>query len=552
MKNELDEIMYGINQDLKPNILKSFIALKSGNEYVQISTYDGMTNSMRDDQEGIAFIIDEKMRKIINVNNYFSREINVKDYKSDFWWILSDLKYEKVNLYVRYLYKPLINKLEQTGMIVFISIENLTNEINEILDNEFMLINEASYEMFKKYENKNIIRVFINSMIKILRQDHPNIYSHSLRTSDLATLIAQSIHLDNDQIEKIRNAALIHDFGKIFLNEDYLTKFKDMKNIEKKEYKIHIEKLFDLFKNNPYMEGILNIAYKHHEKPNGQGYYGLKKEQLNILDNILIISNVFDILFQNKDKFNSIKEVLDEMQKMADRDEIDKEIFKNTKEIIISFYGGMDNFSTINSISYTKDIYIQDPVKNEELHKALIINSIGNMIIINFQKNPDFNLGRKIKFICDIGGIVEKFNAKIISKTENDYTLILDVEKSKKAKTVKIFWNRGAELHKLPYDINSFEDIDIHKTLVGEITIRKLGGNELNFITDEEIAMGAKRMIFFEYGGEKIFIPGIISNKLEEQNEKIYFFEYLDMNDKDASKIYRAIFKKQVEMRMKI
>jgi hypothetical protein len=82
--------------------------------------------------------------------------------------------------------------------------------------------------------------------------------------------------------------------------------------------------------------------------------------------------------------------------------------------------------------------------------------------------------------------------------------------------------------------------------------IRKLGGKELVFESDEEISIGEKRIVSFEYKGEKILIPGIIKSKIHENSNIIYFFEYLEMKDKDLSKVYRVIFKKQVELKLKV
>lgn len=552
MNNTLDELLYGIGQELKPSLLKSIIALKNGDEYVQISTYDGLTNSLRDDQKGITFVLNNKVNNIINQNSYFSREIKVEDYREQFWWILSELKQKEVNLFIKPLYKPLINNLEEIGIIIFISLNNLTIEINDILDREYMLINEASYSLSKNYEKNNIIRVFINSMVKMLKQDHPKIYEHSLRTSDLTTLIAQTLHLKTEDVDKLRNASIIHDFGKVFLSKSNQSYNQDLKSIENQIYYSHTDKLFELFQNNPYMKDVLNIAYKHHEKPNKKGYYGLGEEDLDMLDNILIISNVFDNLFHKENDLKTVKQVLEKMELMANRREIDKDIFQNSKEVISSFYGGFLHFSPTTSIGVSKSIHIQDPVKKEEMHKAEIINSLGNLIIINFEKNPEFSLGRNLIFMCDVGGLIEKFNAKIISKTRNDYTLLIWVKEKNKNKTLKIFWNEEASLHKLPFEFTSLEEINLEKNFDQKILIRKLGGEELVFQSEEEIITGEKRIINFEYKGEKILIPGIIKSKIHETSKIIYFFEYLEMKDKDLSKVYRAIFKKQVELKLKV
>jgi len=552
MGNTLDELIYGIGQELKPDLLKGIIAIKSGDEYVQISTYDGLTNSLREDQKGITFTLNNRVDKIINENGFFSREIQVEDYREQFWWIVSELRQKEVSLFVRPLYKPLINDLEEMGIIIFISLNNLTVNIEEILDKEYMLINESTYSVYKNYEKNNIIRVFINSMVKMLKEDHPNIYEHSLRTSDLATLISQTLRLSSNEVEKLRNAALVHDFGKVFLPKSIQSYNQDLKLIENQIYYSHTDKLFELFQNNPYMKEVLDIAYKHHEKPNYKGYYELGEDDLSILDNILIICDVFDNLFHKENDMKSVRQVLEKMELMAERKEIDKNVFENSKEIISSFYGGYLHFSPTTSIGISKSIHIQDPVKKDEMHEADIINSIGNMVNISFKKNPNWPLGRSLIFMCDVGGLIEKFSAKIISKTKNDYTLLINIKEKDKNKNLKIYWNEEATLHKLPHEISSLEEINLKENFEQKVLIRKLGGNELVFESEEEIIIGEKRIIKFEFKGEKILIPGVIKNKIKENKKIIYFFEYLEMKDKDLSKVYRAIFKKQVEMKLKV
>src|SRR6056297_3062459 len=144
METTLDKLIYGIGQELKPPLLKGIVALKSGDEYIQISTYDGLTNSIREDQQGITFMLSERINNIIDENEYFSRDIKIEDYREQFWWILSELRHQEVSLYIKPLYKPLINRKEKIGIIIFISMKSLTVELNDIMNKEYMIISEAT------------------------------------------------------------------------------------------------------------------------------------------------------------------------------------------------------------------------------------------------------------------------------------------------------------------------------------------------------------------------------------------------------------------------
>jgi len=164
----------------------------------------------------------------------------------------------------------------------------------------------------------------------------------------------------------------------------------------------------------------------------------------------------------------------------------------------------------------------------------------------NYGSSPAFNFSKSQRFSCGKVDIRLDVNKGILEQVKifGDFFSSADI----------VELEQLLEGNKYDKDLlkEKLTEINLEKYFDQKILIRKLGGKELVFESNGEISIGEKRIVSFEYKGEKILIPGIISGKIHENNKIICFFEYLEMEDKCLSKVYRAIFKKQVELKLKV
>ncbi len=95
---------------------------------------------------------------------------------------------------------------------------------------------------------------------------------HSQRVAEVSSTIARQLGMAGDRIEKIRTAALIHDIGKIGVNESVLNKPGRLTDEEYKHIRLHSQTAERILKPITQDDEILSMVRHHHERYDGKGY----------------------------------------------------------------------------------------------------------------------------------------------------------------------------------------------------------------------------------------------------------------------------------------
>jgi PAS domain S-box-containing protein/putative nucleotidyltransferase with HDIG domain len=97
--------------------------------------------------------------------------------------------------------------------------------------------------------------------------------NHQKRVASLACAIATEIGgIEDDQIEGIRTAAIIHDIGKLHVPFELLNKPGQLDNIEFALIKNHPQAGFEILKEIEFPWPVARIVQQHHERLDGSGY----------------------------------------------------------------------------------------------------------------------------------------------------------------------------------------------------------------------------------------------------------------------------------------
>ncbi len=125
----------------------------------------------------------------------------------------------------------------------------------------------------------------------------PYTHGHSQRVADLATRLARRLKLEYAQVELIRDAARVHDIGKIGTNDMVLQKPGPLTEDEQREMRRHTEIGYRLLKRLPeFWEGA-ELVLSHHERHDGAGYpRGLAGDELPLEASVISVADTFDAM----------------------------------------------------------------------------------------------------------------------------------------------------------------------------------------------------------------------------------------------------------------
>ncbi len=123
---------------------------------------------------------------------------------------------------------------------------------------------------------------------------------HSQRVTRYAEVIGREMGLDGKELEKLRAAALLHDYGKIAVRDRFLQKPGKLDDAEFAYMKAHAEKTGEFLAHLEFphdMRDVPVIASQHHERMDGKGYpKGLGADEILLGARIVAAADVFDAL----------------------------------------------------------------------------------------------------------------------------------------------------------------------------------------------------------------------------------------------------------------
>jgi HD-GYP domain-containing protein (c-di-GMP phosphodiesterase class II) len=146
-------------------------------------------------------------------------------------------------------------------------------------------------------ENRELFLGTVKSLAAAIDGKDPYTRGHSERVSRMSVAIAQRLQLPDDECEKIRISALLHDVGKIAIDDSVLKKPAALTDDEYEIMKQHPQKGYKIMSQITAMKEFLPGMYMHHEMVNGQGYpQGLHGEQIPLMAKIVAVADTFDAM----------------------------------------------------------------------------------------------------------------------------------------------------------------------------------------------------------------------------------------------------------------
>lgn len=120
---------------------------------------------------------------------------------------------------------------------------------------------------------------------------------HSERVARISVAIGKRMDLPADELETLRISALLHDVGKIAIDDNILKKPAALTDEEFEIMKQHPVRGYKIMSQIPAMKDFLPGMYMHHEMVNGKGYpQGLTGDEIPLQAKIVSVADTFDAM----------------------------------------------------------------------------------------------------------------------------------------------------------------------------------------------------------------------------------------------------------------
>jgi diguanylate cyclase (GGDEF)-like protein/PAS domain S-box-containing protein/putative nucleotidyltransferase with HDIG domain len=185
-----------------------------------------------------------------------------------------------------------------------------------------LIVSEAENKMYKNkmHESASSRNKTVSIILKTLYDKCVGELEHSNRVSRNAAAIATAMGLNAEMISQIGIVGLLHDIGKIGINESVLKKQGIYTKADREEIEKHPESGWRILSNSDEYSNLADYILYHHESLDGKGYpRGLKGDMIPLVSKIITVSDAYDAMTNERPyrKAKTCAEAIDELRRFS-------------------------------------------------------------------------------------------------------------------------------------------------------------------------------------------------------------------------------------------
>lgn len=148
---------------------------------------------------------------------------------------------------------------------------------------------------------QTVMEGIIQAMAMTTEMRDPYTAGHQRRVAKLASTIAAAMGLDEDLVDGIRLAGIIHDLGKIYVPAEILSKPGHISDIELSIIRTHPQVGHDILKTIAFPWPIAKMVQQHHERLDGTGYpLGLSGDDILLGARIISVADTVEAMASHR------------------------------------------------------------------------------------------------------------------------------------------------------------------------------------------------------------------------------------------------------------
>jgi len=169
------------------------------------------------------------------------------------------------------------------------------NEMTDDLEKYVEQLKQAAQE------NHELFLGSIRTLAAAIDEKDPYTRGHSGRVAKYSLILAETVGLPEDDVYKIRISALLHDVGKIGIDDRILKKPAGLTTEEFEIMKQHPVKGANIIRPVAKLREMIPGIELHHESLDGRGYpYGLKGDEIPMMARVIMVADTLDAMTTNR------------------------------------------------------------------------------------------------------------------------------------------------------------------------------------------------------------------------------------------------------------
>jgi len=176
----------------------------------------------------------------------------------------------------------------------------------------------------------------VEALSSTTSQRDPYTSIHQERVARLACAVARKMGLDEESVEGLRTAGLLHDIGKIAVPSDILNRPGTLNEMEMGIVHTHPHIGYTLLEKVPFDQPIALAVLQHHERLDGSGYPdGLHETEILLEAKILTVVDVLEAMVSRRPYRSAlgISAAIEELKRLSGV-ELDADVVAATLEVV--------------------------------------------------------------------------------------------------------------------------------------------------------------------------------------------------------------------------
>lgn len=154
-------------------------------------------------------------------------------------------------------------------------------------------------DLYRRHDE--LLLSFVRSLVSTLDAKDPYTRGHSQRVADISRRLGEELGLPDDELQDLFLAGLLHDIGKVAVNDATLQKPGELTEEEFIAIKQHPVIGYQILEELTNLKAILPGVRSHHESFDGTGYPdGLAGEEIPLMARIIAVADSYDAMTSDR------------------------------------------------------------------------------------------------------------------------------------------------------------------------------------------------------------------------------------------------------------